>query len=227
MVENLANWIEVLFGLTVLLTIWLYWLANPGSGRLIGWTVLLGVIHSVAAYLGFYSNFEAIPPRFLLIIIPSTLIVLYGLLPSVRKKVMDNRDLYLSPFLHVIRVPVEIVLLYLFYHGAIPELMTFEGRNFDILAGITAPIMGALYVRNKVSNTAMIAWNITCLGLVSFILTNGILSAPLPFQLFAFDQPNVGVAYFPFVLLPAIIVPIVMYTHIIDLLILIKALKEK
>ncbi|MEM7108132.1 MAG: hypothetical protein AAF519_07885 [Bacteroidota bacterium] len=225
MIEDLPSWVELLFGFTTVLTLWLYWLCNLGSGKLIAWLVLFSTSHSVAAYLGFYSSFDALPPRFLLVLVPSVAAILYGLRPKVRQRILENRDLHLSPFVHTIRIPVEIVLLFLFYHGSIPKLMTFEGRNFDILAGITAPIMGGLYLRGKVSNEVMLIWNLICLGLVSFILTNGILSAPLPFQQFGFDQPNVAVAYFPFVLLPAIIVPLVIYTHITDIILLIQKMK--
>lgn len=227
MIENLPVWIELLFIATTVLTVWLYWISNENSGKFILFVLVVSIIHSIAAYQGFYLDFETTPPRFMLILIPSTLVLLYGLLPGVRKKVMKNRDLQLSPFMHIIRVPVEIVLLYLFLNGAVPELMTFEGRNFDILSGITAPIVGALYVRGQLSSKLMLTWNVVCLFLVLFILTNGVLSAPLPFQQFAFDQPNVGVAHFPFVLLPAIIVPTVIYTHIIDIFLLRKRLKSE
>jgi hypothetical protein len=40
------------------------------------------------------------------------------------------------------------------------------------------------------------------------------MSAPGPLQQIAFEQPNVGIAYFPFVLLPTIIVPMVLFAHI-------------
>jgi len=46
------------------------------------------------------------------------------------------------------------------------------------------------------------------------VLTIAAFSATTPFQQFGFDQPNIGVGYFPFVLLPAIIVPIVLISHL-------------
>jgi len=36
---------------------------------------------------------------------------------------------------------------------------------------------------------------------------------PSSFQMVSLDQPNVGVTYFPFVWLPAVIVPIVFFCH--------------
>jgi len=113
---------------------------------------------------------------------------------------------------------MEFVLLYLFIYDMIPQLMTFEGRNFDIIAGVTALIVGMLYAKGKVSEKILLVWNVLGLILILFILINGILSAELPIQQFAFEQPNRALNYFPFILLPAIVVPLVIYSHITDII---------
>lgn len=118
----------------------------------------------------------------------------------------------------MVRLPIEIILLQLFIYRMVPELMIFEGINFDIIMGITAPIMGLLLWRNKLSKKVLLAWNVFGLLLITIILVVGILSAELPFQQFGFDQPNRAVTYFPFVLLPALIVPLVIWTYISDIL---------
>ena len=46
-----------------------------------------------------------------------------------------------------------------------------------------------------------------------------------PFQKFGFEQPNKAITYFPFILLPALIVPLVIWTHLSDILKLIFELK--
>jgi hypothetical protein len=106
----------------------------------------------------------------------------------------------------------------LFIYKTIPESLTFSGRNFDIIMGITAPIIGLLFLRKVIRWKALIIWNSIGLFFIFFILIDGILSSELPFQQFAFDQPNEGMTYFPFILLPAIVVPIVIYTHITDII---------
>jgi hypothetical protein len=113
---------------------------------------------------------------------------------------------------------VEIGLYCLFIHKAIPQLMTFEGRNFDIISGITAPLVAWLgFVKRKLHKTVILAWNIICLLLVLNIVTHGILSVPSPAQQFAFDQPNIAVLYFPITWLPAFIVPLVIFTHLVSI----------
>ncbi|WP_108870254.1 hypothetical protein [Aquimarina aquimarini] len=93
--------------------------------------------------------------------------------------------------------------------------------------GITAPVIGWSFLKNKISKQLLLGWNIVELALVLFILINGILSAKFPFQQFGFEQPNRGINYFPFVLLPATIVPIVIWTHLSDIIKLRKKKKKK
>ena len=225
MIDNLPIWIEILFVLTCIATIGLFYFSNGKPIILLLLIVILSIIQSILAYSGFYQITNSIPPRFLLIILPSILVLIYGLLPKQIDWVFNKRDTKISTFLHIVRLPVEIILLQLFLNKMIPQLMTFEGLNFDILIGITAPIIGFLYMKTKVSKTFLMYWNIIGLILVLFIMVIGTLSAEIPFQQFAFEQPNRGLQYFPFILLPAIIVPLVIYSHITDIIKLKKEIK--
>jgi hypothetical protein len=120
--------------------------------------------------------------------------------------------------LSTVRVPVELVLLWLYQHGQVPRIMTFEGRNFDILSGLTAPLVAWLAFRGGVtSRPLLLVWNLVAFGLLLNIMTLAILSLETPFQQFAFGRPNRGVLYFPFIWLPAIIVPVVFVSHVVSL----------
>jgi hypothetical protein len=188
--------------------------------------ILWSLIHSLLAYIGFYNNADQSVPRFGLVLIPSFLFILYGLLPKQLNWIYKHRNTKISTFIHSIRFPVEIVLFQLFLFEMVPKLMTFEGRNYDILIGLSAPIIGYFFISNKLNKKALLAWNSIGLCFILFILFNGVLSAELPFQQFAFDQPNKAINYFPFILLPATIVPIVIWTHLSDILKLINELKN-
>ena len=125
-------------------------------------------------------------------------------------------DLKTLTLLHVVRIPVELILYGLFIEKAVPELMTFSGRNFDILAGITAPFIYYFgFVKDILSKKFTLVWNVLSLVLLLNIVINAILSAPLPFQQFAFEQPNIAILYFPFVWLPAVVVPLVLFSHLV------------
>ena len=218
MIENLPIWIDLTFVVTFLLTISLFHFSNGRPKKLTLLIVIWSIIQSFLAYIGFYQITDSIPPRFGLVLVPATILIIYGLLPKQQKWFCEIRQTELSTLLHSIRLPVEIVLFGLFTHKMIPELMTFEGRNYDILIGITAPIIGWLFIKRELSKKILLGWNILGLILVLFILFNGILSSELPFQQFGFEQPNRAIIYFPFVLLPSTIVPIVIWTHVSDII---------
>ena len=225
MIENLPNWIDLTFIVTCILTIALFHFSNGKPKKLTLLIIVWSIMQSILAYIGFYQNTDSIPPRFGLVLIPTTFLIIYGLLPKQQRWFFEQRETKISTFLHSVILPVEIVLFGLFTHKMIPELMTFEGKNYDILMGITAPIIGYLFMKQKISKKTLLAWNVAGLILVLFILFNGILSAELPFQQFGFEQPNRAVNYFPFVLLPSTIVPIVIWTHISDIIKLKKEIK--
>ncbi len=226
MIENLPLWLEILFIVTCVITIAFFYYSNGKPKRVAFILILWSIIQALLAYTGFYQNSDAVLPRFGLVIIPAVVLIIFGLLPKQQKWFFENRNIKISTFLHSVRIPVEIVLYGLFTHNMVPELMTFEGRNFDILIGITALLVGWLFLKQRISKQMLLIWNIVGLIFVLFILINGLLSAELPFQLFAFEQPNRAVNYFPFILLPATIVPIVIWTHLSDILTLRRALKS-
>jgi len=201
-----------------MLTIGFFYYSNGKPKGLTLLIILWSIAQSLIAYVGFYQITDTTPPRFGLVLIPTIVLIFYGVLPKQQQWIFKKRNTKISTFSHLVRLPVEIVLFGLYSHQMIPELMTFEGRNYDILMGITAPIIGWLFLKNKISKQILLIWNMVGLVLVLFILINGILSAELPFQQFGFEQPNRGINYFPFVLLPATIVPIVIWTHISDIL---------
>lgn len=217
MIEQLPNWINVLFLVTWVSTLIFYYYANNRALKTTLIILLGSIIQSILAYSGFYNNSMSFPPRYVLLLVPPVIFIVYAL--NFKKDViLKNRKLEISTLSHLVRIPVEICLLFLFFHKMIPELMTFEGRNFDIVAGITALPMAFALSKNKLKINFLIIWNIICLCLVVFIAINGILSAESVLQQFAFDQANKAINYFPFILLPGIIVPIVIYTHLTDLL---------
>jgi hypothetical protein len=157
---------------------------------------------------------DSMPPRFPLLAGPPLLFLVFLFLTRGGRRFIDRFDLKWMTWVHVVRIPVEITLFLLFREKLVPELMTFEGRNFDIISGITAPLMVLFAFTGRSPKRGMLlAWNFICLLLVLNIVIHAVLAAPSPFQQLAFDQPNVGILYFPFVWLPCCVVPIVFFCH--------------
>ncbi len=183
------------------------------------WLLVTGFL----AFDGFFLNFQSFPPRLFVFVIPAILLVLYLLInPGTRTGLMKMPITSLT-YIHIVRIPVELCLWWLFGAGLVAESMTFEGVNFDILAGISAPFAGVFLVGKKSNNKiTAILWNLICLGLVLHIVIRAISLTPYFYDGSGADLQNVGVFYFPFVWLPAFVVPIVIFSHLVSLVQLMK-----
>lgn len=169
----------------------------------------------VLAQNSFFLEVQAVPPRFLVAVLPPFVFIAGVFVSRKGQQFMDGLSLRHLTWVHTIRIGVELLLFQLFLVGQIPQVMTFEGRNWDILAGLTAPFMVfmALY-QKKWSPKVLLWWNIVALILLINIVTTAVLSAPFSFQQFSFEQPNVGVLKPTFVWLPGFIVPVVLFSHL-------------
>ena len=222
--NNLPTYIAILFVATTFVTVLIFFAALKNatvdavkrkSNAILGVILLWFIVQAALALNGFYEDIYITPQKMLLIGLPplGTIAILF--LTKKGRKFIDSLPLQTLTWLHTIRVPVEIVLFLLFVHKAIPQLMTFEGRNFDIIAGITAPLIAWYgFKKNQLSPAILIAWNIICLLLVLNITIHAVLSLPAPFQQLAFEQPNIAVLYFPYNWLPAFVVPVVIFSHL-------------
>jgi hypothetical protein len=209
--QHLPIYIYLTFGATVLLSIGLFYKATNYSKTFL--FILLGYmfIQLLLAALGFYNNPNTSTARFPLLVIPPVLFLLSRFVTPNGRAFLDGLDLPTLTLFHIIRIPVEFVLFWLFVNEAVPEAMTFHGRNFDIFSGVTAPFMYYFgFVNRKIGKTVIIAWNIICLILLLNVVSSAILSLPARFQQFGFEQPNTALGYFPFLLLPACLVPMVL-----------------
>ncbi len=184
--------------------------------RLYGGMVLWLILQAVLAIKGFYYDSTSLPPRPALMILPPVLFIAYLFTSKKGNQLVDQLSLNDLTYLHTSRIAVEIVLFWLYKYHQVPESMTFEGRNFDILTGISAPIIGYLFfIRQSISSQVLLIWNILGLLLLINVVTHGILSVPSPFQQLAFDQPNVAILKFPFNWLPSFVVPVMLFSHLV------------
>lgn len=175
------------------------------------WIVLTGVL----GVGGFYQQTGAMPPRMLIAgVLPALLLTAVYFL-FFRSTFIERLPLKVLTLLHVVRIPVELVLYWLFVGGQVPQIMTFEGRNFDIASGILAVVVYFAAFRGQtLKRWLLIAYNLLGLALLINIVTIAVLSLPTPLQQMSFDQPNRAVLFFPYVWLPTIIVPIVLFSHL-------------
>ena len=213
--SNIPIIISMLFVVTAFLTVWMFYKASGNSKPLLMGILAWMLFQATISLTGFYQILNSMPPRFLLLIGPGIIISILLFVTKWGKEFIDKLDLKALTIMHSVRIPVEITLYFVYSAGLIPVLMTFEGNNFDIISGITAPLIFYFgFIIKKLNRTALLIWNILCTVLLLNVVVIALLSAQTPFQKLAFDQPNIGVTFFPFVWLPSVVVPIVLIGHL-------------
>ncbi|MFN8711885.1 MAG: hypothetical protein ACK5Z2_03450 [Bacteroidota bacterium] len=208
--------LQIFFTAITLLTVYLFYRAS-GKRKLVVLIVLLWMLAQAGLGLsGFYSDTSAFLPRVFFQVIPAFATIVFLFVNRKTRAWIDNADAGMLTLLHSIRIGVELVIYGLFTVKLMPEILTFEGRNFDIIAGLTAPVVYYFgYVRKVIGRTGLLIWNFGCLVLLFNIVIHAALSVPTPFQQFGFEQPNVAILQFPFNWLPSVVVPLVLFSQLI------------
>ena len=221
MIEQVPAYVSTVFLITSFLTfgIFAYAIKRVGIEHL--WSKFLLFIvpfwmlfQAVMALAGFYLTTDIVPPRLpVFAVLPA--VALIALLFVAGREFITKLPLLPLTILHTIRIPVELTLAALYEYGMIPREMTFHGWNYDIVSGILAIIVSFIAFRGgAVNRKILIAFNVIGLVLLSIIVTIAVLALKSPMQQLAFDQPNRGVLYFPYIWLPAMIVPVVLFCHL-------------
>jgi hypothetical protein len=196
------------------LALFLFGEAVRGSKPAVVGSLVWMLFQSAIAVSSLYLDVTTIPPRFVLVVVPPMILLATLFLTNAGRRFVDRMDLMWCILMQTIRIFVEITLYWLFLYKQVPALMTFEAGNLDILAGLTAPFIWWAFKVGKIGRKTVFVWNGICLLSVLNALGRAMLSAPFRFQRFAFEQPTVAILHFPFVLLPAFIVPAVLLCHL-------------
>jgi len=176
----------------------------------------------ITGYLGmkkFFEDFSSMPPRvplFILMFLVSLAVFFNFILKEQGLAKVQQKFLVLF---QVFRLPVEVLLAMLAREALLPKELSLEGRNFDIITGITA-LFVFFYVHKKgeeQSRKVLIAWNAMGVVLLSGVVIQGIFSTPYPFQIFAFEPANFIMGSFPVTWLPLFLVPTAYFFHFVSL----------
>jgi len=199
MIGDLPFWISALFLATAFATI-IGVVIAAGSRAFFVAILIWFAVQAALGYFGFYHETSHMPPRLLLFGALPCMVCIAGCFFTRRgRRFVDSVDLRALTWLHTIRIPVEITLWCLVQHQLLNESMSIGGTNFDILSGLSAPVVAYLAFRtSKVNRPLLLVWNIASLLLLLNVVVTAALGIPSPIQLHAFDQPNIAVLYFPF-----------------------------
>ncbi len=187
---------------------------NLAVALMIGWVTALEILSTN----GFFSNFSTLPPRILLVPVTGFFIALLVAFSKGFTTLAKTTPAHWLVYFQAFRILVEILLWIAFKKGLLPEQMSFEGYNMDVLTGILAlPVGWALAKRKSWSRVTAIIFNIIGLLLLFNIITIAVLSMPTPFRQFMNEPSNSIVAEFPFIYLPGVLVVLAFGFHVLSL----------
>lgn len=216
----------------VLVAAVLWWINRPADFRSRTWRVAIPLVSWLAlsgllAAFGALKDFEAMPPRVAFVIVPAMIAVLVIAYRRGTGALLDRVPGDTLIAFQIFRVAMELILWRLARAGVIPTSMTFEGQNYDVLVGLTAPFIAWLLDRRMVSPGPVIFWNVFGIVVLANVVFIGFLSAPTQFRQFYEGPPNEMIAYFPFVWLVSFVVPLAFLGHLLSIRQLLRTLKDE
>ena len=180
---------------------------------LVAWLVYVSAI----SVTGIFEQ-SSLPPRIpLLLVLPAFLFFLYFFTNKKFKAIIDHTPHTWPVFFQSFRIVVEFLIWAAFMKGILPQSATFEGHNFDILIGLTAPLIAFFtFVKPKIGKSLFILWNIAGLATLAIVVIILMRHA-------YFVKPEInsilhtGFATFPFTFLAGLFMPLAVFMHIFSL----------
>jgi hypothetical protein len=191
------------------------WAIRRTSGRSAGiwagatltlWLVLTGGL----AGSGFLDQWN--PPRMLFLFGSILIFLFWSARQSWTQRLGDLSLKWLVGF-QAFRIAVEVLLHQAVQEGVAHPTMTWTGTNFDILPGISALLLCPF--ADRLRPRSLQIWNVAMAVVLIFTVVTAVLAAPTPFRQIGGNPPNVFVASFPFVWLPAVLVTSAWLGHIV------------
>jgi hypothetical protein len=112
------------------------------------------------------------------------------------------------------RLPLELAMHAMSERGIMPGIMSYSGRNFDIVTGASAIVVALLTAGGLGGRRLVMVWNAVGLLLLANVVIVAILATPA-IRYFGNQQLNVWVTYTPFVWLPSVLVLAALAGHLV------------
>jgi len=190
------------------------------------WLPMLIGVGFWLSYVTLLANFGifrswSFPPRIPLLVIIPTFGFMFWFFKTGRHRSLLHAVPRWQPVVYQsFRIGVEFLILGAVLRGLGPKEPSFEGYNFDIITGITAPLIALLVYRWKIlSEKWVFWWNIMgLLWLVNVIFI--FISLGVAPQIWGYEQTpiNPDFGQMPYLLIPALFMPCAVFMHVFSLL---------
>ena len=192
------------------------------KGRIITLAVAVGILvwlgfTGFLAQSGFLANWEARPERIPLVPLFALLVLIAINRTPIFAKFLKATPRYWIVGMQTFRIFVELCFFGLFKAGVAPQLVTFEGNNFDILVGISAPFVAFAIYKFNLGARAVIVWNTLGLGILINTIFVLITAHPGALHIDRGGQTFTAFATWPFIWIPAFLAPLAVFLHLFSI----------
>jgi hypothetical protein len=168
----------------------------------------------IVSQSGVLADFS-LPPRLpLLIVIPAIIGSIVITCRSSFNEVLRHTPLHWPVYLQSFRIVVELLIYGAFADGVFPERATFKGLNYDILSGLSAPVVAYLNQRGSISGKVLLIWNVIAMAILSVTVYAFISTYYFSDYLATGSSDFVRL---PYLLLAAVLLPVAIFLHLFSL----------
>jgi hypothetical protein len=183
-------------------------IALTGLTAWVGYATVLG-------YFGPRFLPTGVPPLPMLLALPAVGLVMFFTRSRFGERLADAIPAYVLMGLQSFRIVVEFFLHELSANGLVPKMLTYEGANFDVLIGLSAPVVAWLQATKRLAPRGAIAWNLIGIAMVANVVVRSILTTPGPTHLIDSEIANQAVTLFPYTFIPGFLAPLAVLLHVL------------
>jgi hypothetical protein len=129
-----------------------------GVGVLV-WLAVTGL----AGWLGLVRDFQRLPPPMFVLLLAAVVLTVVTAMSRVGSRLVAEAGIVWLIGLQAFRIAVEVFLDWCHRVNLVPLQMTFEGRNWDIVSGVSAVGLAWLAAKGLAPRWLILLWN--CVGL--------------------------------------------------------------
>ena len=118
--EQITILLKASFIAITFLAVWQFYRASNQSKPFLILMLVWMTLQFLVVQTGFYANSNAIPPRLMFQLLPTLVFILVQFSTTQGRRFSDSLNIKQLTLIHIVRIPVEIVLYYLFIAKAIP-----------------------------------------------------------------------------------------------------------
>lgn len=208
----------ILTAIAVLMLLFIFRYAENSKKAMIryGAIIICWMLYVIAVERsGLLENFSLPPRVVLLIVLPAIACIIFTITNRRFQPLIQSVPVQLPIFLQSFRIAVELLIYYSFRNGIFPQRATFEGLNFDITVGLSAPIIALLFYKKKLGPQWLLTWNILSLLVLSVTVYSFI--STYYFTDYIITNGSKEFIHFPYLLLAAVLLPAAIFLHVFSI----------